>query len=247
MNDMPAQRSPAEQPWRHLQQGSLTARIRGEVLRVLADRQLLPGDRLPAERELANSLGVSRPSLREALQLLQSEGHVVIRHGQGIFVAEPATRKRLRESVGEFDHDLDELYAMREVLEVPAARWAAERQHRQRLRRVEEAYEELLAASSTDPIDWDKLQRLDMAFHLCIVQASGNRFLEQTQHVLHDILAEGMQTTLHIPGRMEQSRVDHERILEALLRGDAAAAGRAARSHVRGARNAALRHLADGE
>jgi GntR family transcriptional regulator, transcriptional repressor for pyruvate dehydrogenase complex len=231
--------------WQPIGQGSIGSRIRLEIIRVIRERRLRPGDRLPAERELASILQVSRPSVREAVRALESEGRLVVRHGQGVFVAEPATRRALQASLAKVDHDIAELYAMREVLEVPAARWAAERRDTEGLQLVREALDRLEAALEQRPLDHDTLQRLDAAFHLSIVQASGNRFLEQTQGVLNDILNQGMVTTLRLPGRVEKSREQHRRILEALLVGDVEAAGRAARAHVRATQAAARRHVED--
>ncbi|MGN6129789.1 MAG: FadR/GntR family transcriptional regulator, partial [Nocardioidaceae bacterium] len=207
--------------------------------RYLETRRLAPGDRLPSERELASVLKVSRPSVREAVRSLQAEGRLIVRHGQGVYVAEPPAQRTLRESWARVDHSLTELFSMREVLEVPAAQWAAERQDNESLTHVRDALERLNEALDHEPVDFDELQRLDANFHLLIVKASGNRFLEQTQGVLNDLLQTGMRTTLEIPGRVEKSRREHERILTALLSGDSAAAGRAARSHVHHAHKAA--------
>lgn len=229
--------------WQPLGQGTLNERIRHEILRYLQTRKLSPGDRLPAERELASVLKVSRPSVREAVRSLQAEGRLTVRHGQGVFVAEPTSQRTLRESWARLDHTLTELFSMREVLEVPAAQWAAERQDRESLAGVREALGQLNKALDQDPLDFDELQRLDANFHLLIVKASGNRFLEQTQGVLNDLLQTGMRTTLEIPGRLERSRREHQRILKCLLDGDPAAAGRAARSHVQQAHKAAEARL----
>jgi GntR family transcriptional repressor for pyruvate dehydrogenase complex len=129
---------------------------------------------------------------------------------------------------------------MREVLELPAAEWAARTGDAGKLAAVEEAYETLRAASLASELDWPQLQRLDALFHMRIVEAAGNRFLIRTLGVLQEILARGMDTTLHAPGRLEKSRRDHERILSALRAGDPAAARRAAKAHIQGARTAAL-------
>lgn len=229
----------AETEWQPLGQGTLNARIRVEILRYLEAHKLSPGDRLPSERELAAALKVSRPSVREAVRSLQAEGRLVVRHGQGVFVAEPAAQRTLRESLARLDHSLTDLFAMREVLEVPAAQWAAQRQDRASLEKVRAAFQRLNDALDREPLDFEELQRLDATFHLLIVKAAGNRFLEQTQGVLNDLLLTGMRTTLEVPGRVESSRREHQRILDALLAGDAAAAGSAARAHVRHARKAA--------
>jgi GntR family transcriptional repressor for pyruvate dehydrogenase complex len=229
--------------WQQLGHGTLNGRIRVEILRYLKAHRLSPGDRLPSERELAAVLHVSRPSVREAVRSLQAEGRLIVKHGQGVFVAEPAVRRNLRESMARLDHSLTELFAMREVLEVPAAQWAARRQDAPSLAAVTAAFDELTDALGREPLDFEQLERLDSQFHLRIVQAAGNGLLEQTQGVLNDLMRTGMRTTLEIDGRLASSREEHERILTALLAGDAGAAARAARAHVKSARNAANKRL----
>lgn len=228
---------PPQQPWRTVRQSAVTARIKGEILRVMTERRLEPGNRLPSERELATLLEASRPSVREALQVMQAEGLVHVRHGSGTFVAEPETRQRLRSSLTS-SHDLTQLFDMREILEVPATQWAAERQLPS-LAGVREAFTAMDDHLRRGEPDWDEMQRLDITFHTRIVQASGNLLLEQTQSVIYDMILEGMRTTLTVPGRMERSRRDHDRILGALEAGDPHAAGRAALAHIHGARAAA--------
>lgn len=226
--------------WESLGRGSVTQLVEQQILRVLDDGQLRPGDRLPPEREFALTLGVSRTTVREALGSLKAQGRVEIRHGQGVYVAQPQTTRELRSSLGRHEHTLEELFAMREVLEAPAAQWAAERQDLPRLAEVRKALETLNHAMDQDPHDFAELEKLDAAFHLAIVEAAGNRFLSQTLGVLQDMLAQGMETTLRVPGRLRKSRVDHERILTALISGDGPAARLAARRHVHAARQTAL-------
>jgi GntR family transcriptional repressor for pyruvate dehydrogenase complex len=234
-----------ETPWKSLGVGGLNARIRDEILRVVRDQRLAPGDKLPSERELAALLHVSRPSAREAVRSLQAEGRLVVKHGQGVFVAEPETRRQLRAALSEVDHDFTELFDMREVLEVPASKWAAKRQDPLAVAAVTDALERLETALTDQDVDLAELQRLDAAFHLSIVEAAGNRYLVQTQNVLNEIMKRGMPTTLEVAGRIERSRVEHRRILDAILAGDAEVAGRAAIAHVRGARRAATRFHAE--
>jgi len=228
-----------------MRQASTADRIAQQIADHITAHRLRPGDRLPPERELAGLLGVSRPSLREALRPLQASGQLTVRHGSGVFVAEPRASAALRRGLAEEELSLRELYDMREVLELPAAQWSARHRDPERLSAVQAAFDALEQASRADPVDFNQLQALDAAFHLRIVEAAGNRFLSQTLGVLHDILATGMSTTLMIPGRLERSRLEHRRILEAVLAGDAPAARRAAQAHVASARRAALARLAD--
>jgi GntR family transcriptional repressor for pyruvate dehydrogenase complex len=222
--------------------GLLSERIVHQIESLVAADQLKPGDRLPAERELALLLGVSRPSLREAIRSLAVQGRVSVRHGQGVFIEDPTT-KRLRSSLGT-GGDVEELFAMREVLEVPGAGWAAERATPEQLDSIRMAYYELSAATTRDPVDWDELQRLDARFHESIVRAGGNRFMLRTIGVLNEIIQAGMETTLRAPGRLEASARDHAAILAALEAGDAPAARAAARKHIRGALATARRIVA---
>jgi GntR family transcriptional regulator, transcriptional repressor for pyruvate dehydrogenase complex len=226
-----------------MRQGTTAERIAERILGYIAAEGLRPGDRLPPERDLARLLGVSRPSLREALSSLQVSGHVVVRHGSGVYVAEPRTTLALRRSLADHKLTLEELYDMREIIEPPAAEWSARRHDPAQLAPVRSAFDDLDRASRAEPVDHARLQALDTAFHLRIVEAAGNRFLSQTLGVLHDVLAAGMSTTLTIPGRLERSRADHERILRAVVARDPAAARRAAKAHVTAARRAALARI----
>lgn len=233
--------------WLPLRQGKVSDLIALRILDVISADMLKPGDRLPPERELAAMLKTSRPSLREALRSLKAQGYLEIRHGAGVFVADPATTRTLREALGTEKMSLTELFDMREVLELPAAEWAARTGDPAKLAAVDDAYETLHAASLAPEPDWAQLQRLDSLFHLRIVEAAGNRFLIRTLGVLQEILARGMETTMRAPGRLEKSRRDHERILAALRARDPAAARRAARTHIRGARAAAIPRALDRE
>lgn len=239
----PEAAAPGPEEWQPVGGGTLNSRIRLEITRYMSSHHLAPGDRLPSERELAATLRVSRPSLREAVRSLQAEGRLVVKHGQGVFVAEPSAQRTLRESMAKLDHNLSELFSMREILEVPAAQWAAQNRDDRALEAVQAAFAALDEALAEEPRDFDRLQELDAAFHLRIVQAAGNRLLEQTQGVLNDLMRTGMQTTLAIEGRAEQSRREHQLILDALAKGDPTAAARAARTHVKSARRAANRRI----
>jgi GntR family transcriptional regulator, transcriptional repressor for pyruvate dehydrogenase complex len=225
------------------QTGSVSDRIEKQVLDLIAAEHLKPGERLPSERDLAALLKVSRPSVREAVKSLEAQGRLHVRHGQGVFVASPASAKNLRAALIQQEITLGELFAMREVLEIPAAGWAARTGDTTRLGAAAEALNALNTAARARKRDYDRLQQLDAAFHMRIVEAAGNRFLRQTLGVLQEMQAAGMQTTLVVAGRLEASRAEHGQILAALRSGDATAARAAARRHIRGARAAALHRV----
>jgi GntR family transcriptional regulator, transcriptional repressor for pyruvate dehydrogenase complex len=218
-------------------------RLAQQVLDVIESEKLRPGDRLLPERQLAEMFDVSRPSLREALHILQAQGRIAIRHGQGTFVEEPQVAQELRAKVMATEHDLRELFDAREALEVPSAYWAAQRRSREDLRIMRATLNRIDLIASREEVDFEQLQQLDAQFHLSIVEAASNRFINQTLGVLQDILHMSMETTLRLPGRMQASRADHAAILDAIERGDADAAGAAARAHIHAACSAALNEI----
>lgn len=223
--------------------GTVSDRIAQQILRLITAEEIKPGDRLPSERDLAALLGVSRPSVREAVKALEAQGRLHVRHGQGVFVAAPSAAKDLKAALAQQEVTLGELFLMREVLEVPAADWAASAGDAERIGAAAAALDELNRASREDPLDFTRLQELDAAFHLRLVEAAGNRFLRQTLGVLQGMLATSMETTLLLPGRLAKSKTEHERILAAVQRGDRAAARNAARRHIHSAHTAAKNRL----
>ena len=216
------------------------SRLATQLIELIDLQKLLPGDRLPPERQLADLLAVSRPSLREALHILQAQGLVQIKHGQGTFIQEPRVAQELRASILSTTHGLNELFDAREVLEVPASKWAAKKATKEDIRLLRTTLNQIETVSTTQPIDYDQLQVLDAKFHLTIVGIAGNRFINQTLNVLQDVMGMSMETTLKVAGRSEISRIEHNQILEAIENGDVELASKLTLKHITGARKTAL-------
>ena len=216
------------------------AKIAAQLTELIEIQNLQPGDKLPPERQLADLLEVSRPSLREALHILQAQGLVAIRHGQGTFVQEPLVAQELRASMMASTHDLNELFDAREVLEVPASNWAARKATKEDIRVLRATLNQIDTICAKEPIDYDQLQMLDAKFHLTIVGIAGNRFINQTLNVLQDVMKMSMDTTLRLPGRKEISKKEHNEILQAIEDGNGALASKITHQHISGARATAL-------
>jgi GntR family transcriptional repressor for pyruvate dehydrogenase complex len=198
------------------------------LLDYIERENLIPGDRLAPERELAKKLGISRPSLREAIQVLQTQGRLLVRHGIGVFLA---------------NHSIEELFEMREILEAPAVEWAAQRRSEAQLVAIKEAALALKAAVAESPIDFEKVRLLDMNFHLTIVKSAENQFLNQTLGTLQEIMFRSMDNTLKLPGRIEASEHEHGLIVEALEKQDPLAARLMIIEHIHNARDAWIKYL----
>ena len=213
------------------------------LLDYIEREDLRPGDRLTPERELAKKLGISRPSLREAIQILQTQGRLVVKHGIGVFLLDDQEGERLRDSLRAAHHSVEELFQMREILEAPAVEWAAERRSEAQLKAIKSAAAALNAAIAENPIDFDKVRLLDMNFHLTIVKSAQNQFLNQTLGTLQEIMYRSMDNTLKLPGRIESSEHEHGVILEAIEKRDPITARLTIIQHIHNARDAWIKYL----
>ncbi|MBU6515740.1 MAG: FadR family transcriptional regulator [Acidobacteriota bacterium] len=221
--------------------GSLSDRIVTLIEELIDSQALGEGQRLPPERDLAAMLGVSRPALREAIKILEAHQRLVVRHGQGVFVG-LNKQDLVRQRVANLEVSLMELFRVREVLESAAANWAAASatpEEIEALSRILQEQEEAYA----EPVDYVRLKQLDGQFHTAIVTMAKNRFLSQTFGALQEMIDEGMETTLQVPGRLEISRNDHHRVFAAIKEGNADMAAASAAIHIDGAKNAAMKRL----
>ena len=192
-----------------------------------------PGERLPAERELAEQLGVARISLREAIRQLREDGYVEVRRGStgGTYVTElhrpaEAWRARMRAQAGEMDDIID----FRIALETETAALAARRHTAAGLAPVREA---VLALH--DVIGRTAFRQADSRFHVALARAAGNERLEEAVETARGELF-SPRDLLPFREPVEETLRDHQAIYEAVAAGDAAAASAAMRAHLEGAR-----------
>lgn len=195
-----------------------------ELQAAIQSGALKPGTRL-RESELAEWLNSSRTPVREALNRLQTEGLVVQEPRRGMIVAE-------------LDHNMvAELYVMREVLEGTAARLAARHASDVEISMLREIADRDKTAND-DPVKLAKNNRL---FHETLYRAAHNRYLLKTLSMLRESMALLGQTTLSIPGRSDAAFEEHDAIVAAIERHDAAAAEETCRSHIRAAYRARMK------
>ncbi|KQV50192.1 GntR family transcriptional regulator [Pelomonas sp. Root1217] len=184
-------------------------------IRALIDAEgLVEGARLPGERDLASLLGVSRPSLREALIALEIDGRIEIRGGSGVYVC-PSGRRSDTAALSLGDSP-EELLQARVVLESAVATLAAARVSTLGLHRVEEALEEMRdgLARGYKPVEADR------RFHLSIAEQGGNSVLVGMVGALFDSRHSPISARMSVRAGTEhgwQSALDeHEAILRAL-------------------------------
>lgn len=184
---------------------------------------------LPAERSLAEQLGVSRTVVREATKRLEQQGMLEIQHGTGIKVVNKLHRPlcdSLSLLIPDVGARLQQLNETRLSIEPDAAAFAAERATKEHIRTLRGVHEQLeFAPDNAAAIE------ADIAMHHAIADASGNLIYR----LLLDSLAEiGLASRLRTIGRIgKQTAIEHHaQILEAIERGSAAAAREAMRTHI---------------
>src|SRR5262245_5229526 len=182
----------------------------------ISDGRIATGERV-REEEIARNLGVSRTPVREALQRLQQRGLLVVGAGRGLVVAQLS------------QHQVMQLYAMREILEGSAARFAAQHATETDIAILYRLQRELANAER----DAMLLVMLNRRFHQAIYEAAHNQYLLQTLNLLHDSLALLHNTTFRMPNRRSESDEEHRRIVAAIEKRDPERAEQAARDHIR--------------
>jgi GntR family transcriptional regulator, transcriptional repressor for pyruvate dehydrogenase complex len=188
-----------------------------------------PGDRLPAERELTEQLGVARFSLREALKILQDDGYVQVRRGAlgGTYITElqqpvERWRVRMRTQSGEFDDIID----FRIALETDAARLAAMRRDQSDLAALHTAIKKL------GQVDGRAAFRLtDAQFHGALARAARNIRLENAIETARGELF-SPHDLLPFVDPVEESAQDHQQIYQAVRDGDPDVAAAVMRDHI---------------
>jgi GntR family transcriptional repressor for pyruvate dehydrogenase complex len=203
-----------------------------ERLREHIDAQRLqPGDRLQSERELAEQLGVSRTSVRQALTALRVVGLVEVKHGDGVYLLRPPgdlIPSLAAEITGsEVDHPM--IWEVREGIEVQAARLAAWRRNDEDLGALRAALATMedSVGRGEDGIEGDR------RFHRAVAEAAHNPLLRQVIGQLAEAIDRTSEASLTHPGRPPRSLAGHRAILDAIERGDADEAAEQMHEHLR--------------
>ena len=207
------------------------------VRALIEEQQLEAGMRLPAERQLAAQLGVSRNSLREALAMLVNEGVLLSRRGGGTFVRrqhEPWSEQNIVQPLKTLladdpDYSFDILEA-RHAIEASTAWHAAMRATDADKEKIRLCFE---ATQSEDP---DIASQADVRFHLAIAEASHNVVLLQTMRgffdLLHSSVKQSRQRMYQVPPVFARLTEQHQAVMEAIVAGDAEAARQAMMGHL---------------
>jgi GntR family transcriptional repressor for pyruvate dehydrogenase complex len=202
------------------------------LARVIKDRKLSAGERLPGEHELVEQLKVSRPVLREALARLQSMGLVDIQRGRGTFVGSATSLancvRLLRSAVTISPQELCSYAELRSAIEVQAARQAAERATEEDVAELSA----LLKRLDDDELPYAEALELDFQFHRKLLDVAGNSLMQNLMEVIYEFVLTQMARTTPSQRDNQLGRRLHKAILSAVRNQDPDAAARAMQQHM---------------
>lgn len=212
--------------------GRLYEQIVAQIEERILNGELRPGDKLPAERELADQFGVSRTAIREAMKALTHSGLVVIQPGRGTFVTDISS-KVVRHSFdmlvrGSNETGIKDLIEVREILEPEIAALAAVRAGSEDIESMEEAVRAMDMAMD-DP---ETFIEADLDFHLALAQGSNNVLIPALIDTLVELLREHRKRAASVEGGMSRGQPHHKIILAAIKNNDANAARNSMRGHL---------------
>lgn len=217
-----------------------TPRLSDTVARQLEQRilegALKAGDRLPAERELSLTLGVSRPCLREAIQKLASKGLLYSRQGGGTFVADhlsDALADPWAQMLASHPALNDDLLEFRALLESQCAEWAAVRATPADQLRLDQCLKAATAAVGT--LNADAVCEADQSFHQALAEAAHNAFAAHMMSVVQGLLQKDILFNLgeliSVPVASRMLIEQWTGIVDAVRQQNTAAARQAALTH----------------
>jgi len=207
-----------------------------QIMNLIKNNKLKPGDKLPPERELAEKLSISRGSLREAFRVLESRGLIKSKPGGGRYIRE--IRKNGHNNTENIILSLEkssilELLEAREMFEVKIAEIAAQKATPEDIKLIEEALNKM---NEEEELKYGKETESDTEFHLAIASASHNFVFVNIIKLHLDLLKETRGKTWQITGRREKQYQEHQVILQAIKERDSKKAGEVMLKHLRNIR-----------
>ena len=210
---------------------TLSKQIAEQLLAMLREGQLKPGDQLPPERELAARMQVSRPSLREALRALAIMNVLEVRQGAGTFVTSLETDLLLEHLdfvVSLDDSSLLDLFEARKIVELGIVDLAAQRITDEELAELEQG----LSRTWKTVDDAAAFLEADADLHKAITRSARNPIMSRVIDSIDKLLLLSRSRTIELPGVRHRTAEDHEAIVTALAQRDAERAREAMLQHL---------------
>ena len=213
----------------------LSEQIMDVIKQMISEDGFVPGDKFYSENQLTEKLHVSRSSVREAVRILEVTGFVTVRHGKGIYICETADSEFMAFTGWMRNNEaaLIEHFEIRLLIDPKAAAYAALNAESEDIKRMEDACEEFVKNFKTGNIPG--LIEADERFHRILAKSTKNRTLYMVMKAMTDSLTEGWISSLHVPGRVKKTIIEHKAVLQAIKDKDSGAAETAMIYHINNA------------
>jgi len=195
---------------------------------------LKPGEKLPSERKLADQLGVSRASVREAIQALAFSGYLEVIQGKGTYILEISTKyDEIINFFSEFsNYSLDYLMEARIMLEGEFARLAALNANQEEIDEIERVFNEIVNSK-----DINSFVVKDLEFHLTIAKATHNPIMNRLMKIIGEMLYKETRKIIEISRDTRENTIETTRdLVQAIKKRNAERAGELMSEHIRNIR-----------
>lgn len=234
-------------PFQKVTAAKLSTSVVAQIELLILRGVLLPGDRLPAERDLADRLGVSRPSLRDALGMLQDRGLLTAKAGSGVYVADvlgSAFSPALVDLFSRHDEAVFDYLSFRRDIEGLAAERAARMGSDEDLQIIQTIFDRMRA--SGNPAESEDAAQLDAQFHSAIMDAAHNVVMLHMMRSMLDLLRQGVFYNRQVMFQRDTNRetllAQHEAINDAIQARDPQGARAAVEAHLDFVKSCLLEH-----
>ncbi len=221
-----------------------TAQIKNQVYEkcksMIIEGNWLPGNRLPSESQLCNQLGVSRVSVRSALQSLAAQGYIVVKRGEGSFVKEfnvTETLDVLQPIIALSNKDILQVLEFRCIIEPSIMHLVVERASLQDIQFLEENFKKLEKSTH----DIEQHARIDEQFHMKLIDIVANPILSKVFRVLIEIFNSTWHEVCGILGT-ESGLNYHKKLIQVIQQRDAQKAQKIMKEHVTNTHNRIVAH-----
>lgn len=210
----------------------LVHQVEERIEDLITEQNMQPGTKLPTEKELCETLNVSRGTVREAFRFLQAKGIVELKAGKGAFVAEkkedppsPAIDWLVANET-----DLRNVFELRFAIEPIAAKMAAEKIDSAGIERLNEIHKSFCDAAKEN--NSSKLASADEAFHKEILSSCGNNLMIDVMNKIDEMLKDFRKNTFSIEQNISDTIGPHQKILKAIVSKDPVKAEREMKKHI---------------
>lgn len=209
---------------------SATELVISTIKKLLITKKLKPGDKLPSEFELSESLGVSRGSIRESMKILSAYGIVNIRRGDGTYISETTNQVLFDPLLFRLiinHEDFVELEEFREVIELSIIRLAIKNAEEDDIKNLENAYNYMKVKIKTGEYDNEIIAKAEQVFHEALGKSTHNRLVQEIYNFLLELYIPNIIKNDSDEEFGNEALTSHRPIIDAIVNKDYAAGEKA--------------------